>query len=571
MAREPRCILGLAASLALFSVAVAPVKIPLSLRLLLLGGSSTAAGTVAWISRPNGEWAGEEKLESLAKTQQHHQLAAKLAWQDQLEELKREQQIKLLIGGDQPQQPQPVVQQVAIDPDKAPYIESVEKALKQIKVPGRVIDVCLGASLVQVNVKLRNSTHWGTLNQQQKALQLELGLPTPPTFGIEQGGEVTITIPRKDRQSLFFEDHVHAHSDENLRLVIGVDVRGNLIEAPLNTNELESFLVGGMPKVGKSSWIKSMLASLIFRYPPQRISFVIGDGKGGVEFGFLSESPYLLKPVATTAKDASDLLKWLKQFTDERYKKFFEAGVNNLDDYNKQQPLKLPYVLASFDEFQDLFDFKPKRGEDTPDYENASSIASRGRAAGIIVVFSTQKPDRKLLPGQIDGKLGSRVCLAVQRDGDSEVILNGDPQGACLRPHGDLLFKAAGCEPVRLQGLIIKDISRAFKLSPAAVNDSAQNQEPVVSAVEFLNRCLKIEAEPPTNDLTDKFLDYLKGKGERHGQEGRWHIPTLRKNWGQVVGLNAEKFEEFLRRLADQGFGEVIEESGKLFWRLFKQ
>lgn len=440
-----RSLLSLSASITLMGAGIFPVKMPLPLRFLLLSGSCLSAGSISWLSRNSGEWAENERLEGLAKTQQHHQLAAKLAWQDQLEQLKREQQIKLLIGGDEPQPetPQPTPQ-TTTDPTKAPYIESVEKALKRLKVPGRVNDVYLGASLVQVNVKLRNSSHWGTLNQQQKALQLELALPTPPTFGIEGGGEVTITIPREDRQTLFFEDYVHPHSDENLRLVIGVDVRGNLIEAPLNTNELESFLVGGMPKTGKSSWIKSMLASLIFRYPPQRISFVIGDGKGGVEFGFLSESPYLLKPVATTAKTASELLKWLKQFTDERYEKFAEVGVNNLDDYNKQQPLKLPYVLASFDEFQDLFDFKPKKGKDSPDFENAASVASRGRAAGVLIVFSTQKPDRKLLPGQIDGKLGSRVCLAVQRDCDSEVILNGDSQGACLRPHQQSLNQDNG-------------------------------------------------------------------------------------------------------------------------------
>jgi S-DNA-T family DNA segregation ATPase FtsK/SpoIIIE len=219
----------------------------------------------------------------------------------------------------------------------------------------------------------------------------------------------------------------------------------------MNAHDLKSMVVGGIPGGGKSSFIVGLIGGIVKRYEPSQVQFALFDGKGGVELNYMNGSPFLAQPVAIDSDSSSELLDWVKGEIDRRFDLLADAGVQEMESYNAKQSAedRLPYLIAIVDEVQELLDFSIE----SPERKAASSAVSRGRAAGVMFIFATQRPDRNVIPGQIDGKCAMRVGFQLEKPIDSEMVLGGTKGAENLIGKGDMLCKMDG-RIQRLQGIL---------------------------------------------------------------------------------------------------------------------
>jgi hypothetical protein len=308
-----------------------------------------------------------------------------------------------------------------------------------------------------------------------------------------ESGNLSIQIARKGREFCHFSDFVHRDSNpETVSMALGVDTNSNLIDITLSGANLKHFVLGGVPRSGKSQMILSMIGSLVYRYSPSQFRFFAMDGKGGVTLGLLDGCEHLLAPVACDPLTAKTAVSLIKQMTDERYRLFRESRSQTIDEFNRKTDGEpLPYIGVFIDEFQDLFDFSSKQNSPL---QTLQSLASLSPAAGIFFVWASQRIDAKLLHPQINNKCLGRVCLKVQKDVDSAFVLNGDTSGAYLLGKGDAIF-SDGVDTRRLQGLYISEDELDAIFHPygsiTATDEPITNEAQKVldSAIAYMTKC----------------------------------------------------------------------------------
>lgn len=337
--------------------------------------------------------------------------------------------------------------------------EQVLKAVQTLGFEAKAAAVHVGSTLVQVDLELDNPKQVKAIKKMGDAMQYCMSLEAPPRIHIENG-RVAITLPRPDRQVVLFEEVTRLEdlpTKDSIWMLIGVDIHGQGHWMRINSHNLESAIVGGAPGSGKSSGIKAGTGSIAKHNPASRVQFVIFDGKNGLEFGWMDNSPYLWRNIACDDEDALGLAEDLQNEIDRRFDLFKAAketygdkNINGLDQYNAiAEAESLPYLIVFADEFQALFDMSD------PEVEKLlGDIASRGRAAGVATFFCTQRPDRNIIRGQVDGKCSTRIAYSLPSAADSELVLRNKAQvGAeSLFGNGDLLYKSGnGKEVIRLQ------------------------------------------------------------------------------------------------------------------------
>jgi S-DNA-T family DNA segregation ATPase FtsK/SpoIIIE len=185
-----------------------------------------------------------------------------------------------------------------------------------------------------------------------------------------------------------------------------------------------------------------------------------------VELTTYMDIPHLMAPVVTDPKKAAVTLKdWVIREMDRRYKEFFNAGVRNIEAFNKKVekfessgkedefvPERLPYIVVIIDELADLMMIAANEVETT-----ICRIAQMARATGIHLVVATQRPSVDVITGLIKANIPSRISFAVATQIDSRVIL--DMSGAeKLLGRGDMLYSPIGAmKPTRVQGSFVSD------------------------------------------------------------------------------------------------------------------
>jgi S-DNA-T family DNA segregation ATPase FtsK/SpoIIIE len=326
-----------------------------------------------------------------------------------------------------------------------------------------------------------------------KAERVHILAPVPgkSSVGIEVPNPFKTTVIVRD----LFESEEWRNSKAKIPIALGKDVYGHPIVADLS--EMPHILIAGSTGSGKSVCINCIITSLLYKFSPDQLRFVMIDPKV-VELQQYNALPHLVVPVVTDPKKVILALRWVVNEMEKRYQIFARVGVRNIASFNarpKNKPLpetepelpltakrekvepgaegfavevdeeivvprddeivipeKLSYIVVIIDELADLMLVAPA------DVEMAiARITQMARAAGIHCIVATQRPSVDVITGVIKANITARIAFQCASRVDSRTIL--DAMGADkLLGKGDMLYLPPGsAKLIRAQGALITD------------------------------------------------------------------------------------------------------------------
>lgn len=343
----------------------------------------------------------------------------------------------------------------------------LQQTLASFGVNVTITDISCGPSVTRYEMfpeqgtkvsKILSLTDDIKLNLAASDIRIEAPIPGKAAIGIE--------IPNKHNQTVHFRDLIESRAfntfKSKLAFAVGKDIAGKTVVTDLA--KMPHLLIAGATGSGKSVCINTLIMSLLYKASPEEVKLIMIDPKM-VELSIYNGIPHLLIPVVTDPKKASGALNWAVAEMTNRYKKFTETGVRNIEGYNEkvrelqksgeidpETIKKMPQIVIIIDELADLMMVAPGEVEDA-----IVRLSQLARAAGIHLVIATQRPSVNVITGLIKANVPSRIAFSVSSGVDSRTII--DMNGAeKLLGKGDMLFYPAGySKPVRVQGAFISD------------------------------------------------------------------------------------------------------------------
>ena len=346
--------------------------------------------------------------------------------------------------------------------------EILRQTLESFGIPGEVTGHVLGPQVTRFELTLAPGVNVKKVEKIADNIAMNLGvavvrvlapIPGRPTVGID--------VPNLRSEAVFvrsvMESDAWRNNEAELPIAVGEDVAGQPVV--LDLAKAPQMLISGASGTGKSVCIDAIIASLLFKFRPDELKFVMIDPK---VFGLeeYRELPHLLTPIITDPGKVPVALRWVANEMDRRYRVMAEVHAKKLSEFNRRPPEpepvhdadgneippEMPYLVVVIDELADLMATKAKKDVET----NITRIAQKGRAAGIHLVIATQRPSTNVITGVIKANLPTRLCFQVRAGADSRVVL--DCRGAeQLLGKGDMLLMRPDMTIERVQGAFVPE------------------------------------------------------------------------------------------------------------------
>ena len=367
--------------------------------------------------------------------------------------------------------------------------KAIENTLENFNIPAKVTNMTVGPAVtryeldmpagISVNMVSKYTNDITAAVAASKSVRIQAPIPGKSAVGVEvPNKKVAMVGIREVLESKEFLVNKNA-----LSYAVGKQVDGKCVVADMH--DMPHMLVAGSTGSGKSVALNTLIVSMIYKYGPEDLRFILVDPKQ-VEFYLYNGIPHLLLPEAIIDPAKSlNALDWAINEMERRYALLRESGVREIMEYNELPEVKnhskekLAHIVIIIDEVGDIMSLSNIKKDFE---EKVRRLTQKARAIGINLILATQRPSVDVITGVIKANLPSRMAFAVQNYQDSKTIL--DTGGADkLLGKGDMLFSPRGIEPFRVQGCFISTQEIQNVVNFVKQNNESYYDEDIAKAI----------------------------------------------------------------------------------------
>ena len=328
----------------------------------------------------------------------------------------------------------------------------LESVFQEFNIDVRVVNVKLGPVVTLFEILPAAGIKINTIINLADDISRSMGVGAVRISQIYGTQYLGVEVPNEQRETVTIKELLSNDNFKNtsskIPICIGKDISGNI--EVIDLSKTPHLLVAGTTGSGKSVFINTLLASLLYKFSPEDLRLILIDPKM-LELSVYNDIAHLLTPVVTEPKKAILALKWVCKEMERRYSLMNEENTRSLEGYNQKSIEKLPYIIVFIDEMADLM---MTAGKEVEHY--VQRLAQMARACGIHLVMATQRPSVDIITGSIKANFPSRISFQVASKYDSRTVL-GEIGAEQLLGNGDMLMSKNGGNIVRYQSAFISD------------------------------------------------------------------------------------------------------------------